>query len=428
MIDFIKIQLIDINISELENNPELNFCYEVNPKTGEMKIKNRNGKRIQPHRKATYKGFEFIIYDNGFITANGSLHKYWNHGGHNHNDFNLKAIQDVLNDFQERFNIKPHQMVLRQLEIGVNIIPPHRTKDLLKYCFLHGTTPFEWKYNSDEGKFIQAEHSQYIIKIYDKARHYRKKGFNVPHPEIMRFEIKYKKLEKIKKFGIFTIEDLINYGLENFISILVNEWQKVLFYDFTINHKSKLLQNYKNPIYWQDLKNRRSAFYKHKNQLNHIVNNCSENIQKQIENIIRKKGILLTKKGAQIDQHKLDKLDTIKNNKGAQIDRLYILSKRTPHPLNNERICPITKLNISMQKENSFLLSHTGLKYYYNTDRKIYNSVKYKYLSSKWENTNIDTEIKEIAHNIRNTFNNRKIKQNRIYPENQLRLFSLKYQ
>jgi hypothetical protein len=78
-----------------------------------------------------------------------------------------------------------------------------------------------------------------------------------------------------------------------------------------------------------------------------------------------------------------------------------------------------------MQKEDSILLSHSGLRYYYNTNRKVYNSVKIKYLSNKWQKTDLKTEIKEIAHNIRNTINNRKLKQKKIYPENHFRLFEI---
>jgi hypothetical protein len=42
-----------------------------------------------------------------------------------------------------------------------------------------------------------------------------------------------------------------------------------------------------------------------------------------------------------------------------------------------------------MQKSNSYLLSHKGLKYYYKTDKNVFNEVKRKYLSHKW----IDCEI-----------------------------------
>jgi len=79
--------------------------------------------------------------------------------------------------------------------------------------------------------------------------------------------------------------------------------------------------------------------------------------------------------------------------------------------------CPITKQNISMQKDDSFLLSHTGLKHYYKTDKKVFEEVKRKYLSKKWFNRDIQTQIKEISHNIRNTLNNQRVKQKRLYPK-----------
>ena len=77
-----------------------------------------------------------------------------------------------------------------------------------------------------------------------------------------------------------------------------------------------------------------------------------------------------------------------------------------------------------MQKD-SLLLSHTGIKYYKKTDAKVYNEIKRKYLSTKWVDADIETQIKELAHNIRNTYNNRNIKQNRIYPKNQYKMFDL---
>ena len=78
-----------------------------------------------------------------------------------------------------------------------------------------------------------------------------------------------------------------------------------------------------------------------------------------------------------------------------------------------------------MQKSDSILLSHTGLRYYLKTDVKIYNEVKRKYLSKKWIDTNVETEIKEIAHNIRNIRYNRKNKQSRIYTAAKFQLFDI---
>lgn len=76
-----------------------------------------------------------------------------------------------------------------------------------------------------------------------------------------------------------------------------------------------------------------------------------------------------------------------------------------------------------MQKSNSISLSHTGLKYYFENDRAIFEKIRKRYLSKYWYNSSFETQIKEIAHNIRNTYNNRKIKQNRIYKPAQMQLF-----
>ena len=77
-----------------------------------------------------------------------------------------------------------------------------------------------------------------------------------------------------------------------------------------------------------------------------------------------------------------------------------------------------------MQKKGSFLLSITGLKYYFNTDKKIYNDMKRQYLTDKWLNNSFDIQIKEIAHNIRTIRNNQKLKQKKLYPKNQMSLFN----
>ena len=87
-------------------------------------------------------------------------------------------------------------------------------------------------------------------------------------------------------------------------------------------------------------------------------------------------------------------------------------------------LCKVTGFNISMQKDNNILLSHTGLKYYYKTDRKIFEQLKRKYFSKQWSKSNFETKIKEIAHNIRNTKSNQTIKQRKIYQPQQINLLS----
>lgn len=415
LIDFIKIIIKELHPSILETNPLLDFFDTINLTTGELKTKNRNGNKVTPSKNASYKGLEFKIYDTGTIILSGSLHKYWNNGAHNYNDFNIKAILWVLGDLKIKFGIEPEQCILKCLEIGINITPPIPSNEILDNCLLHKTKPFEYQINSVEGKYKQVQHSQYIIKIYNKALHYKSKGFEI-NTEIMRFEIKYTKMQKLNEKGIFSLQDLINYGLHNFKDEVLNEWQNVLFYDNTIQidplstKLKRAVLEYSNPNYWTGLlaNNQTKNFHYHKNQLKKITLANSTKVQDLTAGIMGKKIDLL-------------------NCKTIQIDPLTILSKRIVYDNKKEvkkNICKVTGLNIEMQKNDSVLLSHTGLRYYYQTDRKIFEQIKRRYLSKRWSSSDFETQIKEIAHNIRNAKSNQAIKQVKIYPIEQVNLLN----
>jgi len=423
LIDFNRNIIKNLNPAILEANPLLifeprnisdeGFLFPIFDKNGEQ-AKDKNGKLLfkTPYKNAFYNGLEFMIYDTGLITLSGSLHKYWNSGAHNYNDFNSEAFLWVLNDLKEKFNITPEQCILKCLEIGINIIPPIPTNHFLDYCFLHKTKPFEYQKNSDEGKYKQVQHSQYIIKIYNKSLHYISKGFDIKG-EIMRFEIKYTKMQKLNERGIYNLQDLVNYGLHNFKDELLNEFNNILFYDNTIQSKSRSILHYKNALYWVELLNKKpnDLFNYHRNHLRKITSTTSQKIQFQTSEIMSKK------------------IDFLNSNT-TQIDPLIILSKHVV--LNNQIIsenilCQITKINISMQKNDSILLSHTGLKHYYKNDKKVFEQIKRRYLSNRWSSSDFETQIKEIAHNIRNAKSNQEIKQNRIYPIQQVNFLNQFY-
>jgi hypothetical protein len=78
-----------------------------------------------------------------------------------------------------------------------------------------------------------------------------------------------------------------------------------------------------------------------------------------------------------------------------------------------------------MQKDSSILLSHTGLKYYYKTDRKVFEQIKRTHLTKQCINSDFETQIKEIAHHIRTIKSNQNNKQNRIYQNQQVNLLSV---
>ncbi len=80
MFDFIKTNVKEINPDELTNNPLLNFDITVDSE-GTVK------KRV-----AEFKDLNFKIIDEKYININGSVHKYFNGGFHNYNDFTISNL------------------------------------------------------------------------------------------------------------------------------------------------------------------------------------------------------------------------------------------------------------------------------------------------------------------------------------------------
>ena len=403
LIDYIKILVTDYPKNKLLDNSLLYFSQDINTNTGEIRTKNKKGKDYTPYQIAYYNDLTIKIFDTGSIYIYGSLHKYFNKGLHNYNHFDINAIRGVLDDIKKKFNITPHQCILKNIELGVNIKTPIEPNTILNNCFLHKTKLLEYQIHSDEGKYKQGEHAQYIVKIYNKTLHYQKKGLNPPK-NLLRFELKFNKMEYFNKLGIFSLNDLLEYGLHNFKSRLLNEWNNVLYFDNSIKIDENKRNKFNNPIYWTGLieNGQRSLFYKNKKELDTLIKNNPKNIKLQLTEIMSKK---------------IDEL----NVKSTQIDTLYIRSICTP---TTDKICLITGYNISMQKSNSKLLSHTGIKFYKKHNYKIYKQIERKYLSNNWINADEQTKIKEIAHNIRNYKSNKQIKQERIYLPNQNNLLN----
>ncbi len=404
MIDFIKYLLPYLFKDELLNNPLLVFLDVINTREGII---------TRSYQNAYYKGLEFKIYyptnthPNGRITVEGSLHKYWNNGAHNYNDFSVYNAFEVVTDIETKFSIKPNQCNLIQLEIGLNLFPPILSKTIVNGCMFYKRIPFKDKDTKDEGNYQQAKAQRFYVKVYDKRTHYQNKGFTIDK-EILRIEKKYSKSNDLHTLGIYTLKDLLDYGLHNFKCVLIEMWDNVVFYDRDVlkNHPNRY--KYNSIDYWQSLTTRQRKYQLRK--LNKLYKENPESIRNIISNLIDKKVDLLNAELYQINPLCIElKQD---NNTPQRIDP-------------NKRTCLVTGFNISMQKKGSRLLSITGLKYYRNTDKKIYNEIKRQYLTDKWQKSNLDIQIKEIAHNIRNFNYNTKVKQSRLYPKNQTNLLEL---
>lgn len=395
VLDFFKAEIIDMQAAVLENNKHLVWQSSINMKTGE----------IGNYKNAFYKGLEFRIYDpsrgyeKGLILVSGSLHKYYNSGAHNFNDFDTVGINEVLKDLQSKFYLTPANLQLRQLEVGVNIKPAIPTKQILDHCILYKKDRLKWTFVKDEGNYIQARQDRKYFKMYDKLKHYKEKGFDLTE-ERMRIEVHYSKMQPLNKQGIKTLKDLLAFGLDNLSTALVNEWNQVVFYDYPLLDGTKYESTYSNPNYW--LKLSPSNFKYHRANLKTMQEGNPESIWFQVKLAIEEKAEVLTRKTDLLHSYNIGCIWSVEDR-----------AKR-------DRTCVVTGINIAMQKPGSFHLSHTGIKYYRDTDRKVYNELRRKYLSEKWHSHPVQVQIKELAHNIRNTWNNRRRRERKKYQSQQV--------
>ena len=392
-----KYDLLNYDLDSLQE--KLDFQDKVNNRTGEC----------GSFMYADYNALRFKFFypteknPDGRLTVEGSYHKYWNDGKHNFNDFSFNDFLNVLEDIRLTFGIDPHQCRLRAMEFGFNIVHSFSTERLLKGCLMYMNNEFSVIRHDDEGSYRQYKGNRMYVKLYDKRKHYESQGYQVGR-EILRIEKKYSKMHELNKLGIIFLSDLNNSIVFRLLKQdLVKMWAKVLFFD------DKLLKNHKNRFkygslkFWESL-NADSAKY-HKRILKKIYNNSPESIHRIIRDRIE------------------NKFDALMKPELPQNNHLFIGLER-----DNRRVtyCRMTGLDISMQRKDSFLLSHRGLKHYLRNDKTIFNEVKNQFLTRKWINSDFDIQIRELAHNIRTRYNTKikKRRQRELMCKNQYDLFS----
>lgn len=246
MIDFIKIRIINPDIPGIRDNNRLDWVQRTNERTGEI-----------IEYRATFSGLTFQIIDNKYLNISGSIHKHWNaindRGEHNYNNFTLLDLTRVIIDLLKRFDLIPDKCIIENFEFGVNISPPIPVDEILHSVINHKGKPFIRK-QSQKMNFLECEHSQYYIKIYNK-------GLQFDQGNILRFEIKTRKMEFVRPANIVTLSDIMNPGnLTQLGTILTGNFSDILFYDYTIqeteiNVRERLiLTQGQNPMFWTDYK------------------------------------------------------------------------------------------------------------------------------------------------------------------------------
>jgi hypothetical protein len=154
-----------------------------------------------------FKGLKVELFTSGRIQIAGSLHKYYNDGLHNWNDFTVSNLKDVLNSLQSDLNINPFKASINNLEFGVNVFNAFCPNDLINdlLCFKWAQFNIMGLKGQGQGKECKA-FKQYFVKIYNKGLQY-----NQPQ-NILRIEKKVVTMFALK-FGQLNLSDLLNPDL-----------------------------------------------------------------------------------------------------------------------------------------------------------------------------------------------------------------------
>lgn len=230
MIDGVKIDVPNLSGVEWQENDLLDFFTYTNTNTGELK---------DGTLTARYNGLTFIVTQSNkapnlkYCSLRGSLHKYYNKGETNANDFTIDQLKTVINDLREKFSIDPKTARLRNVEFGVNIRTPETAKAIINNLVAYNNNPFaDFKVNGKKiGKGIGKQ--RYKLKVYDKG-----KQESMPVSNLMRVEIAIKKMHYLKKYRIETLGDLLKLDkVQPLGSLLVDHWQGAIYYDKQIKWK-----------------------------------------------------------------------------------------------------------------------------------------------------------------------------------------------
>lgn len=250
MIDGVKIDVPSVTARYWLKCNLLDFKANTSVKTG----------KIDNTLIAKYKGLIFSItqskkYKNRvYCSVRGSLHKYYNSGKTNANDFNFYQLQKVIQELKEKFHIQPENAYLRNLEFGVNVQTHITAQCLINNLVANGNRSFsDFKIQRKKvGKGIGKDEFQ--IKIYDKG-----KQENKPINNLVRFEYSATRMRPLKPFGIVKLSDLQHLDkLKPLVSLLLDFWNDSIYYDKQMrfkemtNFEQKKLLYYSNARNWND--------------------------------------------------------------------------------------------------------------------------------------------------------------------------------
>lgn len=290
MIDFVKILYKDKSefepyVNDPDNFPEL------------LQVLERHSSEIRYPHKTNLLTMDVVIAQKYGYVKN-SLHKLFNflkyRENANYNDFTYRELCETI-DFLS-LNLPDIAFTgITQLEFGININISKPAELIIRENVLmhnHKNYNHNKKYNG-KGELKRFDRTDYLVKIYDKAKQYSKE-YGI-FQNILRFEIKHKRNRYLNDIGIFNLNDLKNK--ENLQKLFDNcilrfdEMQIIdTFYEESIEPRDyQKLIKFTNPKYWEEDIKEKSGTTKirHKNQFKGLIEKYSlDTTKKQLRSLL----------------------------------------------------------------------------------------------------------------------------------------------
>lgn len=377
------------------------------------------GQIIEGANEAPWNGLKFKESENGVISIDGSLHKNYNGGEHNYDDFTFGMLLAEITKLKNKFGLDPSKVRLNGIEFGVNINPSFNPNDFIDSLLCYKYKRFDR--DRQKGKNVASIHSeQYTSKIYNKGQQY---GLS---ENILRFEIKITRMVKLEAYGIHFLEDLTDRSkLASLKPLLLDVFDNIIYCDDTIDYSffskrdAVLLQKGNNDRYWEN----------HKLQ----TGSNSSKLVRQYQRLIRDYGKQNFHLVRALISDKWDYLincDEIRvitdHDTATRPNRIRVFTNPARIPVEFENTsfytlgndveliqpnevqtkrCIITGHDISMQKPGSRFLNKKGLKHLYKNDRKAYDQLLLE-IPPKWHKETLDIQFYKIAHHTRDLYTN----------------------
>ena len=356
------------------------------------------------------------------VSVRGSLHKYFNGGKHNANDFTPGMARIAMRDLFGVLRLNPDVMRLGGFEFGINVPLPFSPDRFINAIVAYNPgerVPI--KTPDVKNKIgVVFEYGDYDVKVYNKST---ESGEPYHDMNILRVEIRIKRRKIVKNVRLESVSDLLEpVAWKEFIKWLRPVVDRLLIYEHgTVDDsgfsplKKRLFRDGTTLNYWnlcrmdhsrQTYRNRMKSFE------NLIGKHSTSSLKERVDSLL---------------QTKLDEIETMIENDvltGEETPKTVYLSghsrtvvtlptrirgsltsKTGSENVKNVKVCPVTGLDISMQRKESRFLGITGIKFYMKHDPPVRDEL-FRRLSPRWENAPLDKQIKEIAHSIRNEYHN----------------------